>query len=83
MTKDDFKKSATNKGKTDKSSHQGQGASVVKFQAKPSHILAPRPPMPKSLFGHIMPVAMNLKVLPTLVTASKDETEKESKQDEE
>lgn len=83
MTKDDFQKSATGRSGTDKTSHQGQGTTVVKFQPKASHILIPRPPMPRSPFGHIMPVAINLKVLPTLVAVAKDESEKENKKNEE
>lgn len=83
MTKDDFQKSATSTGKANTSSHQGQSTAVIKFQPKVSRGLTPRPPMPKPPFGHILPVAINLKVLPTLVAVSKDVTENESKPDEE
>lgn len=79
MTKDDFQKSAATTNKDDAASHQVKAAAVIKFQPKAQHISTPLPPMPKSPFGHIMPVAMNLKVLPTLVVA----TQKESKKDEE
>ncbi|MBW7911920.1 MAG: hypothetical protein H3C49_11715 [Alphaproteobacteria bacterium] len=82
MTKEDFQKSATNRGKTDTTGQQGRGAIVIKLQHKASHFSTPRPPMPKSPFGHIMPVAINLKALASSTLASKDETEKESKKDE-
>lgn len=83
MTKDSFQKSAADKSKTDTTSPQEQSAAVIKFQPKTLHLFTPRPPMPKSVFGHIMPVAINLKTLPTLAAVSKDELKKESKKDEE
>lgn len=82
MTKEDFQKSATNRSRTDTTRQNEQGSTVIKSQPKTSHFLTPRPPMPKPLFGHIMPVALNLKTLPTAVLASKDKPGKESKKDE-
>lgn len=65
MRKDDFQDSAKAKGKASETGKGAGTATVMQFKVQPMSL---RPPVPKPPFGMpIMPVAMNIKALPSLV----------------